>query len=95
MTTYVHYMYRAPGSSEEVEIATERWPDKTPQDILPLIDPVGSSTPVTPDDPDEHGEKRDFKVLGVIVAPRLYWPEKPATISNMLIVSITDLDETA
>jgi hypothetical protein len=95
VTAYVHYMYRAPGASEEVEIATERWPGKAPQDLLPLIGSVGYPTPVTPDDPDEHGEKRDFKVLGLIVGPSTYWEGNPANISNVLIVSITDLDETA
>lgn len=40
MMTYVHYIYRAPGSSEEVEIKNERWPDKTPEDVLPLVGSV-------------------------------------------------------
>jgi hypothetical protein len=92
--TYVHYIYRVPGASEAVEIATERWPDKTPQDILPLIGSVGSPTSVTPDDPDGYGEKRDFKVLGLMLSPSPYWQRSaPATVSNMLVVSVTDLDE--
>lgn len=91
MITYVHYWYRAPGSSEDVEIATERWPDKAPQDVLPLIGSVGSPTKATPDDPDEHGDTREFEVLGVLVGPITYWPDSPqATVSNILIVSVAD-----
>ena len=96
MVTYVHYWYRAPGSSEDAEIATDRWPDKAPQDVLPLIGSVGSANKVTPDDPDEHGDTREFEVPGVVVGAITYWPDNPqATASNMLIVSVANLDETA
>ena len=85
-------MYRAPGSSEEVEIATERWPYKAPWDVLPLVGPVGSPTKVTPDNPDEHGCTREFEVLGVRVGPLTYWPDNPqAAVSDVLIVSVADL----
>ena len=48
------------------------------------------------DDPDEHGDTREFEVPGVVVGPITYWPDNPqATASNMLIVSVANLDETA
>lgn len=91
-TTYVHYMYHAPRAAEGVEVAVERYPGKAPPDVLPLIGSAGSPTKVTPDDPDEHGSAREFEVLGVVVGPSTYWQGNPATISNMVIVSITELD---
>jgi hypothetical protein len=91
-TTYVHYMYHAPGSAEGVEIAVKRWPGKSPDDVLPSIGSVGNTTKVTPDDPDEYGDMREFEVLGVVVGPSAYWQGTPATISNMLIVDVTELD---
>lgn len=92
-TTYTHYMYRAPGASEDIEIAVDRWPNKNPQDVLPLIGSVGGLTKVTPDDGDEYGDTREFKVLGVIVGPATFWRDNPqATVSNMLIVNFTDPD---
>jgi hypothetical protein len=92
-TTYVHYMYHAPGSTEGVEIATERWPNKEPQDVLPLVGSAGSSIVVPPDDPDEHGDMRGFKVLSVVMGPTTSWRgSQQATLSNVLLVSVTDLD---
>jgi hypothetical protein len=87
LITYVQYWYRSPGSSEDVQIvqiAIDRWPDKTPQDILPLIGSVGHSTKITPDDKDEHGNTREFKVLDIC--------QTEPHIINALNVLVTDPD---
>ena len=90
MITYVHYWYHAPGSSEGVEIAVDRWPDKTPQDVLPLIGSVGGLTTVAPDDRYTHGDTRQFKVLDIKVGPFMWVGGDMQTISNMLIVAVTE-----
>ena len=92
MTTYVHYLYRAPGSSEDVEIGGETWPDKTPQDVLPLIEAVGSITKVLPYDSQERGKGlKEYKVLEYqqATAP---WGDDLQTVPNMLLVVVTDPD---
>jgi hypothetical protein len=96
--TYLHYMYRAPGSSKDVEIRSENWPDKTPADVLPLIDSVGNITTISPDNPDEHGEKREFKVLEIkppITDTTGSWREgSQETVAgpNLVYVVVTDPD---
>lgn len=94
MTTYVEYMYRVPGASEDVKIRSESWPDKTQADVLPLIASVGDLTTVWPDDPIEHGEAREFKVLEYQPGPITYWVENSqSTVSNVVVVVVTDPDE--
>jgi hypothetical protein len=98
VTIYVYYMYRAPGSSEDVEISTERWPDKNhPSELLPLIGSVGHPTSVTPNNPDEHGEKRDFKVLEIKppITADAFWREgsqETVATPSLVTVVVTDLD---
>jgi hypothetical protein len=87
LITYVQYWYRSPRPSEDVQIvqiAIDRWPDKTPQDILPLIGSVGHLTKVTPDDKDEHGDTREYKVLDI--------SQPEPLIINALTVLVTDPD---
>jgi hypothetical protein len=87
LITYVQYWYRSPRPSEDVQIvqiAIDRWPDMTPQDILPLIGSVGHLTKVTPDDKDEHGDTREYKVLDI--------SQPEPLIINALTVLVTDPD---
>lgn len=93
MTTYVQYLYRASGSSEEVEIATERYPGKEPADVLPLIAPVGDTTTIRPDNQEEYGEAREVLVLEYRgpFTPNPRWGENPQMAgSNWAIVVVTD-----
>jgi hypothetical protein len=92
MTTYVHYRYRAPGSSEDVEIRVERWPDKTLRDVLPLINAVGDITEVWSDDLEEHGEgPKKYKVLRCVQGTT-QWGYDLRTVTNMVLVIVTDPD---
>lgn len=48
---------------------------------------------MTPDDRDEHGDTREFKVLGIKVGPIVYWVDNPqATVANRVIVVVTEPD---
>lgn len=94
-TTYVHYMYHAPESTEGVKIAVDSWPDKTPQDVLPLIGSPGGLTKVRPDDRDKNGDTREFKVLSITIGPFAQREEDMRTMrasSNRLVVHIAEPD---
>ncbi len=93
-TTYVQYLYRAPGSSEEVEIRSEQW-QKEPEDVLPLIDPVGATTTIRPDNREEYGEAREVLVLEYRrpFTTNTRWEDNPQMAgSNWVIVVVTDPD---
>jgi hypothetical protein len=92
-TTYVHYVYRAPKTAEDVGIKAETWPDKTPRDVWPLLGSVGEVIDVWPDDPEEHGEgPKKYKVLGYQQATTQVGGDI-RTVSNMVRVIVTDPDE--
>ncbi len=92
MTTYVDYMYRAPGSSEDVRIRSEKWPDKFPQDVLPLIESVGKLTDEIPSNgPGDNGEgAKRYKVIEIDAAPQR--GDDPRPVENLVVVVVTDPD---
>ena len=90
MATYVQYLYRAPGSSEEVEISSERWPYKEPADVLPMIASVGDTTTIRPDNQKEYGEEREVLVLeyrGPFTA-YTHWKDQPHVAENNSITVV-------
>lgn len=96
MPTSVRYWYLAPGSTEAVEIATERHPDNEPEDALRLIDPVGATTTIRPDNQEEYGETKEVKVLEILpgaIEPGVTWEGKPSTPApSWIAVVVTDPD---
>jgi hypothetical protein len=92
VATYVHYRYRAPGSSEDVEIRVERWPDKTPRDVQTLVNSVGDVTEVLPDDAEDHGEgPKQYKIIRCDQGAT-QWGYDLRPVTNMLLVIVTDPD---
>ena len=94
MPTDVRYWYRTSGSTEEVEIATERYPDDEAEKTLGLIAPEGTTTTIQPDNQEKYGETKKVKVLKIIhgvVAPVSTWEDKPSTTaSGWIMVVVTD-----
>lgn len=92
MTTYVHYRYRAPGSSEEDEIKVETFPGKSPVDVLPLIRPVDDLIFLCSDYPEEHGEDpKEYKVLKYQTISTQTGGDAQ-TVTHRLFVVVTDPD---
>ncbi len=84
MNTYVLYKYRAPGSSQEVDMKTETIPYER-EKALYLIHSVGETFPLWPDHPEEHEHQpKESKVLEC----RL-----DSTTENKVVVIVTDPDD--
>jgi hypothetical protein len=81
----VHYIYRAPASTEDDEIKCETWRFRDPQEVVRIIDSVGQNSHLRVDHPGQQGKDKpkQFKVLDV----------RPAEgFTNVLLVTVSDPD---
>ena len=90
VTTFVLYKYRAPGSSKDDEIKTEKWPSRTPQEVLRRIGSVGDTVPLRSDYPEEYGEDpKDYEII-YSQDGAIQFQDALRTVAGIVLVIVTD-----